>query len=220
MATKTHLLARDQAVVGLDEHVLGASQVHAARLQLGGVVHAGHDFLDLLGGNLRGREDAASDLVSGSTNTKHPTFVDASEGTHVEPGGGGPERAVHAADRALRDVPGPDQVVVDVRLPAHAEGARELLTRDARGFGASFGATRRPISFTGRLFSVAPFSQPSHQDASRLSRRISHQNGYGTSRPTHGRTRSTVTRDPEPPRRSITRGSEAAADRRSRRGTG
>ena len=78
MATKTHLLARDQAVVGLDEHVLGASQVHAARLQLGGVVHAGHDFLDLLGGNLRGREDAASDLVSGSTNTKHPTFVGAS----------------------------------------------------------------------------------------------------------------------------------------------
>ena len=66
------------------------------------------------------------------------------EGTHFEPGGGGPERAVHAADRALRDVPGPDQVVVDVRLPAHAEGARELLTRDARGFGASFGATRRP----------------------------------------------------------------------------
>ena len=140
------------------------------------------------------------------------------EGTHFEPGRGGPNRAVHAADSALRDVPGPDQVVVDVRLPAHAEGARELLTRDARGFGASFGATRRPISFTGRLFSVAPF--PSLQDASRLSRRISHQNGYGTSRPTHGRTRSTVTRDPEPPRRSITRGSEAAADRRSRRGTG
>ena len=155
-ATKTHLLPRDHAVVGLDEHVLGASQVHAARLQLGGVVHAGHDFLDLLGGNLRGREDAASDLVSGSTNTKHPTFVDASEGTHVEPGGGGPERAVHAADRALRDVPGPDQVVVDVRLPAHAEGARELLTPDARGFGASFG-DRVPISCTDDFFQSRRF---------------------------------------------------------------
>ena len=56
------------------------------------------------------------------------------EGTHFEPGRGGPNRAVHAADSALRDVPGPDQVVVDVRLPAHAEGVRELLTSAARGF--------------------------------------------------------------------------------------
>ena len=44
--------------------------------------------------------------------------------THVEAGGGGPERAVDAADSTLGHVTGADQVVVDVGLPAHGVGGR------------------------------------------------------------------------------------------------
>lgn len=39
--------------------------------------------------------------------------------THAETRGGSPESAVHAADGGLGDVASADEVVVNVRLPAH-----------------------------------------------------------------------------------------------------
>lgn len=50
----SHLLGgHHQTVVGSDEHVLETARVHAASLETGGIVHARHDLLHLLGGHLR-----------------------------------------------------------------------------------------------------------------------------------------------------------------------
>ena len=59
---ETHLLGRHQAVVGLDEHVLLAADVHAARLEGGGVIHTRHDLLHLLGGHLRARDARGGEI--------------------------------------------------------------------------------------------------------------------------------------------------------------
>jgi len=126
---ETHLLGRHQAVVGLNEHVFLAADVHAARLEGGGVVHTRHDLLHLLGGHLRARDARGerSRVRSGFPTNK--SNIQRSRGwgraeTHVEAGGGGPERAVDAADGTLGHVTRADQVVVDVRLPAHGLGGR------------------------------------------------------------------------------------------------
>ena len=49
----THLLARHEAIVRADEHVLLAAEVDAARLKPGGILKASDDLLHLLGGHLR-----------------------------------------------------------------------------------------------------------------------------------------------------------------------
>ena len=61
---------------------------------------------------------------AGPTNKKqHPTF-EIGRDAHVEALGGGPEGAIDAADGPLGHVTRPDQVIVDVRLPAHGLGGR------------------------------------------------------------------------------------------------
>lgn len=49
----THLLARHEAIVRADEHVLLAAEVDAARLKPRGILKASDDLLHLLGGHLR-----------------------------------------------------------------------------------------------------------------------------------------------------------------------
>lgn len=63
---KTYLLARHQAVVGSDEHVLRTAHVHAAGLEAGWIVHARYDLSHLLGGHLRDEEEEerARDVIS------------------------------------------------------------------------------------------------------------------------------------------------------------
>ena len=50
----THHLARDEAIVRADEHVLLAAEVDAARLEPGGILKGRDQLLHLLGGHLRG----------------------------------------------------------------------------------------------------------------------------------------------------------------------
>ena len=117
-------------------------------------------------------------------------------GTHVEPGGDGPDGAIDAANGSLDHVTGPDKVVVDVRLPAHGD----LSLACAKKCAHPRPSARALVS--SRTLAIAKVSSPEpcrrHTRSARSSGSDEARWARAPSPPRHRRTRSRCTASSTP----------------------